>query len=81
MRGKYPELTDDDILELLINRKWYYTLFSGIKTLYTEVSHRLANRIQELAERYEETLPELEKEVVDYEAKVKDHLKKMGFKW
>ena len=81
VRAKYTGLTDSDILELLVNRKWYYTLYSGIDALYTEVSHRLANRILELAERYEETLPDLEKEVATYEAKVKAHLERMGFRW
>ena len=81
VRGKYPELTDAEILELLVNRKWYYALYSGIETLYSEVSHHLANRISELAERYEETFPDLEREVATYEAKVKVHLERMGFKW
>lgn len=81
VRAKYSKLTDNDILELLVNRKWHYTLFSGIDALYTEVSHRLANRILELAERYEEKLPDLEREVETYEAKVKSHLERMGFKW
>ena len=79
VRAKYPELSDAEILELLVNRKWYYTLFSGIEALYTEVSHHLANRVLVLAERYEETLPCLEKEVASYDAKVKKHLSGMGF--
>ena len=81
VREKYPELTDADILELLVNHKWYYDLFCGVEALYTEVSHHLANRVQELAERYEETLPGIEKEVTSYAAKVKAHLERMGFKW
>ncbi len=81
VRAKYSELTDSDILELLVNRKWYYTLFNGLDALYTEVSHCLANRLLELAERYEETLPNLERKVATYEVKVKEHLERMGFKW
>lgn len=71
----------DEIKELLVNRKWYYTIFEGIKALYVTTSHELAGRIAELAERYENTLPELEKSVEEYEAKVKAHLERMGFKW
>lgn len=78
---KYPALTIEEIKELLVNRKWYYTIFDGIKALYAATSHSMANRIQELAERYEHTLPELEKDVADYEAKVKAHLERMGFTW
>ena len=71
----------DEIKELLVNRKWYYTIFEGIKALYVTTSHAIAGRIAELAERYEVTLFELEKSVEDYEAKVKAHLERMGFKW
>lgn len=78
---KYPALTIEEIKELLVNRKWYYTIFDGISALYAATSHSMANRIQELAERYEHTLPELEKDVADYEAKVKAHLERMGYKW
>ena len=80
-KAKYAELTMDEIKELLVNRKWYFTIFEGIKALYVTTSHEIAGRIAELAERYETPLPELEKSVEDYEAKVKAHLERMGFKW
>ena len=81
VRAKYPKLTDEEILELLVNRKWYYTIFEGIKALYVTASHNMANRIIELAERYEYDLPWLEKEAEVLEAKVKAHLERMGFVW
>ena len=81
VRAKYPKLTDEEILELLVNRKWYYTIFEGIKALYVTASHNMANRIIELAERYEYDLPWLEKEAEALEAKVKAHLERMGFVW
>lgn len=81
IREKYAELTIDEIKELLINRKWYYTIFEGIKALYVTTSHNMASRISELTERYEDTLPELQTQVNDYEAKVKAHLERMGFVW
>ena len=80
-KDKYPTLTEEEIKELLVNRKWYYTIFDGISALYAATSHSMAGRILELAERYEHTLPELEKDVSDYEAKVKAHLERMGFTW
>jgi type I restriction enzyme M protein len=80
-RAKYDDLTLDEIKELLVNRKWYYTIFDGIKALYVTTSHEIAGRISELAERYEDTLPSLENEVESYEAKVKAHLERMGFVW
>lgn len=80
-RDRYDSLTDEEILDLLINRKWYYTIGNGIYDLYAAISHQLADRIVELSKRYEDTLPELIKKASDYEDKVKSHLERMGFKW
>ena len=81
LQAKYAVLSDEEIKELLVNRKWYYSLFAGIKALYVTASHSMANRIAQLAERYENTLPQLEQEVADYAAKVRAHLERMGFQW
>ena len=80
-KAKYAELIIEEVKELLVNHKWYYTIFDGISELYSATSHNMANRISELANRYEVTLPSLEKEVEEYEAKVKSHLERMGFSW
>lgn len=80
-RDQYDELTDDEIIELLVNRKWCNTIAEGINQLYLDVSHRLANRVVVLSERYEDTLPSFEGIVDSYEMKVKSHLERMGFKW
>jgi type I restriction enzyme M protein len=80
-REQYPKLTDDQCMELLLERKWYRSLIKGIFALYTAVCHRITERITELVERYEDTLPQLEEQVEDYEVKVKAHLERMGFKW
>lgn len=81
LKAKYAELTIDEIKELLVNKKWYYSIFDGIEELYVAISHSITDRIVELAERYEKTLPELSNAVEDYEAKVKSHLERMGFVW
>ena len=81
VKAQYSKLTDEEILELLVNRKWYYTVFDGIKNLYVTASHNMANRIIELAERYEDTLPSLDEEVIELEKKVSAHLERMGFVW
>ena len=81
LKEKYPALSDAEIKELLVNCKWYYSIFDGIKALYVTASHSMANRITQLAERYENTLPQLEQEAADYEAKVRAHLERMGFEW
>lgn len=81
VKDKYALLTDEEVLELLVNRKWYYSIFEGIKALYVTASHNMANRIVELAERYEYDLPYLAKEAEVLEARVKANLKRMGFVW
>lgn len=80
-RGQYPKLTDVECVELLLNRKWYRTIISGICALYTAVSHCISERVTELNERYEQTLPALEADVAQLEGKVKSHLERMGFVW
>lgn len=80
-RARYETLTDDEILDQLVNKKWFDSIFAGIADLYGAISHRLTNRIIELSERYESTLPDLDKDTADYETKVKSHLERMGFKW
>ena len=80
-RDQYDILTDDEVIDLLVNRKWFNTVYDGIDGLYTGLSHYLAARIVTLVERYEKTLPELTVKVDDLEARVKSHLERMGFTW
>ena len=80
-RAKYEILTEEEILDLLVNRKWFDSIFSGVSDLYAAISHKLTDRIVELAERYENTLPDLEIDVETYGQWVKSHLERMGFKW
>lgn len=80
-RARYASLTDDEIMELLVNKKWYYAIGKGINDLYTSISHKLADRIIVLSKRYEDPLPNLIKQAAEYEAIVKSQLGRMGFKW
>jgi type I restriction enzyme M protein len=81
VRAKYAQLTDEEIKDLLINKKWLATIKNGITALYVAASHILAGRVTELGERYESTLSELTAATEDYESKVKAHLERMGFVW
>ena len=78
---RYATLNDEEIMDLLVNKKWYYSIGNGINDLYTAISHQLADRIIELSKRYADTLPDLMKQTADYEAKVKSHLERMGYTW
>ena len=78
-RNKMKVLTEQEIKEIVINNKWSRSIYDGIDSLYSRISHGLANRILELAERYEDTLFEIEEDVEKYENQVKEHLRKLGF--
>ena len=78
---KYNDLHESEIKELVINDKWLATIHSLIDEEMEQISHKLAQRINELAERYETPLPDLTKEVQTLTKKVDEHLEKMGFKW
>jgi type I restriction enzyme M protein len=81
VKVQYSKLKDDEILELLVTRKWYHAIYEGIDALYTAISHNIANRVTELTLRYEEPLPVVAERAAEYESKVKSHLEKMGFVW
>ena len=80
-RDQYDVLTDEEIIDLLVNWKWFNSIYDGIDGLYTALSHYLAARIITLVERYERTLPQLIGSVEELEKKVRAHLGRMGFKW
>lgn len=81
VRAKYVELTDEEIKDLIINKKWFAAIEDGVIALYVSASHILASRVTELGERYEATLSELIASTENYESKVKAHLERMGFVW
>lgn len=78
---RYATLTITEIKHLLLEEKWFATIYAGIDAIHTAVSHHLSSRVIELVERYGSTLKECEDEVNVYEAKVKSHLGRMGFAW
>lgn len=76
---KYPHITEDEVKDLVVNKKWIARIFSDIQAEQEKVSQKLSQGIKELVARYAQTLWEIEQNVVEYESKVKDHLKEMGF--
>ena len=79
-RNRYKTFTDEEIKDLLVNRKWYKAIDDGIQNLYITVANHLTKRIVELYERYENTLPELTAKLAEEEKVVFGHLTQMGFK-
>lgn len=79
-RNRYETFTDEEIKDLLVNRKWYKAIDDGIQNLYITVANHLTKRIVELYERYENTLSELTLKLAEEEKVVFGHLTQMGFK-
>lgn len=79
-RNRYETFTDEEIKDLLVNRKWYKAIDDGIQNLYITVANHLTKRIVELYERYENTLSELNTKLAEEEKEVAAHLAQMGFK-
>jgi len=59
-RARYIELTEAEILDLLVEKKWYGSINKGIQTIYSAIANSLADRLRTLNSRYEYTLPDLE---------------------
>ncbi|KAF5277939.1 hypothetical protein FQR65_LT15905 [Abscondita terminalis] len=74
----YPTLSENDIKNLVINKKWFKHLEQCLYEEKERMSQTLTHRIMELTERYKVTLPEMEIALDEYETKVKSHLQK---KW
>lgn len=78
---QYAQLTDEQVIDLLVNRKWLATIGNGIEAIYDEVANQLSDRIAQLAGRYADSLPQIEQEAARLEASVKASLKEMGYTW
>lgn len=76
---KYTELTETDVRELVVERKWIKHIEERFKDELDNIILSFTTRIKELAERYAQSLPEINKQTEEYEEKVKKHLEVMGF--
>jgi len=63
LKAKYALLALDEIKELVVNKKWYYSIYDGIDKLFRSVARNIANRINTLARRYEYTLGSIDDEI------------------
>ena len=78
---QYDKLTEAEVKELVIEKKWMHSLSSSIQGEIDAISQRLTARIKELGERYDDTLGSVDTSVKKLEEKVNAHLKKMGLVW
>jgi type I restriction enzyme M protein len=79
LADKYARLTEAEIKELVIEKKWFATLAVRLEDEMQRISQTLTASISDLAERYEQTLPAIDEDIADLEIKVKNHLAAMGF--
>ena len=78
---KYPELSVDEIKDLVLSAKWYHTWLADLQDEIERVTSSLANRIITLEERYNKPLGKINEDVEELEIKVEAHLKAMGLSW
>jgi len=76
---KYPQLTENEVKDLVVNKKRLAHIDADIEMEQDRVSQVLTQWIKTLIERYWKTLWEIKKDVDEYENKVNEHLKKMWF--
>ena len=78
---QYDKLTEAEVKELVIEKKWMHSLSASIQGEIDAISQRLTARIKELGERYDDTLGAIDTSLKTLEEKVNAHLKKMGLVW
>lgn len=61
--SKYAALTTEEATELVVNKKWYASIYDGIEKLFQGVANDMAGRIRTLAKRYESTLGAIDSEI------------------
>ena len=79
--GRYDNLTEAGVRELVVEGKWLTTLEQAVAAEVERVSQALTSRLKELGERYGEALPAITARVEELEARVAGHLERMGFVW
>jgi len=81
LTDKYEQLTEAEIKELVVEKKWFATLAARLDGEMQRISQTLTTSISDFAERYGQTLPEIDREINGLEDKVNQHLAAMGFNW
>ena len=61
--SKYAEMSVEEAVELVINKKWYCSIYEGIEGLFQKVAKDISGRISVLAKRYESTLGDIDSEI------------------
>jgi type I restriction enzyme M protein len=76
--AKYAKLVEMEIKTLVVDDKWFATIWAELDAEVQRLTQTLANRVTELEERYDVTLSRLRNDVDELSEKVEAHLKQMG---
>ena len=76
--SRYASLTETEIKTLVVEDKWFTSIWTAVEGEVQRMTQQLAGRVKELEERYAQPLPVLEREVEVFSERVEDHLRKMG---
>lgn len=76
---KYGTLTNDEIQNLVINKKWIASIRRLLDTEMQTAIQRVVTQVDDIARRYNTPLPSLAADVNRYEVEVNDYLTQMGF--
>lgn len=76
---KYPELTEQEIKDLVIEKKWLLYMDLTVHMALHNISQDFTWLVKELNNRYEDTLSNLTDKTKELEGKLEEHLKMMWF--
>lgn len=79
VKGKYGELSIDEIKYLLIEKKWMARLQADVSNTLEQEINDISSRLVEISKRYDYTLSEIEEETDISRNKVKKALERMGY--
>ena len=78
VRARYGALTDEEVMTLVVDDKWFADIRAAVYGETQRVTQRLADRVQTLETRYANPLPELERSVYEFGARVNRHIREIG---
>lgn len=76
---KYPELSEVEIKDMVINDKWHTAIVGGAIVEAMNVTNNIEQQVIDLVVRYARRLSDIDTSVRDLENRVNSHLVKMGF--
>ena len=76
---KYPELSENEIKDMVVNDKWHTFIVGQAIDEAMRVTFTIEEQVAALADRYARRLSDIDTSVRSLEDRVNSHLAKMGF--